>query len=192
MGAPRAVWEEEYRSGRWDYLHSVEEAARLNLVAERALARQVTSILDLGCGEAPLCTALDVYGYRGAYLGVDWAITALSAAALRHPRRAFVCADLGALPVTGTFDLVVMSEVVYYLRDAPGAVSRALSLVAPEGELLVSLYQPRGDSGSRWVEVVARVEGAIRGLGAEQLGLVTSPDRGRAWSVLRMAGKGPE
>jgi SAM-dependent methyltransferase len=134
-------WEEQYRSGRWDYLHGGDEAARYEAIA--GLLRRLRpggSVLDVGCGEGILRDWLRPSGYA-AYVGVDISPTALAAArrgAGANDR--FVLADAESYEPEGAFDAIVLNEVVYYFADPLAAAQRYARRLAAGGVLVVSSF----------------------------------------------------
>ncbi|HEY3413697.1 MAG TPA: class I SAM-dependent methyltransferase [Armatimonadota bacterium] len=105
-----------------------EDRKRADLLS--LLRERYTSILDVGCGTGTLTRLL---AQRGPVLGVD-----ASAVAIEHARQAggmdvaYEAADLTKAELAGPYDLVVASEVLYYLvpeqREAViGNLARALS-----------------------------------------------------------------
>lgn len=105
-----------------------EDCKRADLLS--LLRERYTSILDVGCGTGTLTRLL---AQRGPVLGVD-----ASAVAIEHARRAggtgvsYEAADLTTAELGGPYDLIVASEVLYYLvpdqRDSViGNLTRALT-----------------------------------------------------------------
>lgn len=100
-------------------------------------ADRTKTILEVGCGLGYLTYALKRAGHNAK--GVD-----ISEHAVASARSAFgdnyICADVNALAAetAGSFDIVVMTEVLEHL-DAPLAVLRSLrALLRPGGVALVS------------------------------------------------------
>lgn len=105
-----------------------EDRKRADLLS--MLRERYTSILDAGCGTGTLTRLL---AQHGPVLGVD-----ASAVAIEHARKAggtgvhYEAADLTTADLNGPYDLIVASEVLYYLvpeqRDAViGNLTRALT-----------------------------------------------------------------
>ncbi|PBC66226.1 methyltransferase family protein [Streptomyces sp. TLI_235] len=172
----RTEWERQYRSGRWDYLAESEEDARYEAIVQRILASGSCDVLDIGCGSGVLRDRLGDR-FTGRFVGVDWSHAAL-AARTPWPGESLVCGDASRLPLRHRFDTVVLSEVLYYL-DQPGrAVARTLDLVAPGGELLVSLFQPSRRRHPGWHTLIGEI-GAELG---DAQRLVTTGG-GRSWAL---------
>jgi peptidoglycan/xylan/chitin deacetylase (PgdA/CDA1 family)/SAM-dependent methyltransferase/GT2 family glycosyltransferase len=137
-------------------------------------ANKITDALELGCAEghftlrlAPLVehlTAVDISG------------RALNRAQARCSDRgniAFRRLDLDTDEIPGPFNLIVCSEVLYYLRDLPGAVRRIVAQLRPGGFLLTAhsrvLIDDPEHAGFSWeqacgVETVASTIGAQPGI----------------------------
>jgi peptidoglycan/xylan/chitin deacetylase (PgdA/CDA1 family)/2-polyprenyl-3-methyl-5-hydroxy-6-metoxy-1,4-benzoquinol methylase len=102
-------------------------------------AKKIVDGLELGCAEghftlrlAPLVerlTAVDISGR---------ALTRAQARCSDHRNIAFRRLDLDTDEILGSFDLIVCSEVLYYLRDLPGAVRRIVAQLRPGGFLLTA------------------------------------------------------
>ncbi|MBF9132216.1 class I SAM-dependent methyltransferase [Plantactinospora sp. S1510] len=176
----RREWNEEYRRGRWRYLGEPDEAARYQAIVARILTAGATEVLDLGCGEGLLARHLETAGFTGRYVGVDWAHSALPPTG--GPNRRFVCANLAQLPVRGQFAVVVLSEVLYYLDDPDRALAEALALVAPAGELVVSLYRPAAERHPGWHSLISDLATRLAGLAGDQGALIGSAGH-RRWSM---------
>lgn len=88
----------------------------------------VGSILEIGCGE----------GHQSVYLqsvckqltGIDVSERAVKRAQCRCPRGEFLVGDIFSPKVSslGPFDLIVACEVIYYMRDVPGALEKMRAL----------------------------------------------------------------
>jgi SAM-dependent methyltransferase len=89
---------------------------------------QVGSLLEIGCGE----------GHQSVYLrqicnrltGLDVSIRAIERARRRCPNCTFLVGDIYSQELGGhkPFDVVVASEVLYYMSDVPSALKRIRSL----------------------------------------------------------------
>ena len=68
--APGVNWDQTFREGKWEYLHSIAETPRYAAVAgyvHKLLRRG--NLLDAGCGEGLLVDYLDINRIR--YTGFD-------------------------------------------------------------------------------------------------------------------------
>jgi SAM-dependent methyltransferase len=176
----RDEWEDQYRSGRWDYLAERPEQARYTALRTRIEAAGATSVLDVGCGTGVLRDCLGDR-FSGRYVGVDWSHAAL-AGRIRRPGETLLCADASRLPLRGSFDAVVLSEVLYYLDEPLAAVRRMLALAAPTGQLLISLYQPPADRHPGWHALIGELDRDVRSLNGTAHELVTGGGS-RSWRL---------
>lgn len=189
MTTPRVAreqWEHQYTAGRWDYLDGDEERDRHVVLASRVCSRRARTVLDLGCGTGALFRELLALGFDGEYLGIDWSETSVSRAAKRLGGR-FVCADVATLPVVGTYDVVVLSEVLYYLDDPARTLHRLVPLVEADGSILVTVYQPGAGRSSSWHGVVRELDRMLSDVGAwrETVRSESQPDQ--TWFVYGLA-----
>jgi SAM-dependent methyltransferase len=184
----RAAWDKQYSDGRWTYLGEAEEVTRYSAIANRICSVKARRVLDLGCGEGLLIRQLDTAGFTGRYIGVEWSFAALQRCRAR-PDRAFVCGDVTRIPIAGTFDVVVLSEVLYYLSDPWLALRRALELVAPAGQLFISLYRPSPNYRPGWQRHIMELEDQLprRAGNSVVLELIVAEDGGRCWALYALS-----
>ncbi len=144
---PKAVDEQSYwdgifsREDPWDYLNAYEQQKyrhTLEMIPERSSAR----VLELGCAEGLFTKMLS--DKAGAILAVDISKRALERATVR-------CAGLESvkfkqhdiaqgIPV-GEFDLIICSEILYYLRDrfaVEAFAGQIAQILPPGGHLLMT------------------------------------------------------
>ncbi|SFI85514.1 SAM-dependent methyltransferase [Albimonas pacifica] len=143
--------EDLYREGDdpWRFRSSPYEHARLAAVA-RALPRgRYASALEIGCGNGEL--ARRIAPRCDAYLGVDAVEAALEAARRAAPearfQRLFLPAELPAGPGGAEHDLVLLSEILYFL-DAPAiaALAQEIDRRWPQADILCCTWL--GPSGN--------------------------------------------
>jgi len=179
----KAGWDQQYRDGRWNYLGRSGEHERYSALAERVYLSEADQVLDLGCGEGLLLRQLDVLGFAGRYVGVDWSYEALA----RHrPGKGqfFVCANLTQVSFTEQFNVVILSEVLYYLTNPWAVLQAARKLVAPGGELLLTLYRPPADRRPEWHRYIAELEeGLRRHANAEPASELSAAESARTWAL---------
>jgi SAM-dependent methyltransferase len=113
--------------------------AEVATLLQRAPARL---ILDVGCGEGILTTAVTAAGMRGArVVGLDASATMLRA----HPGPK-IRADAAALPFrNNVLDAVVAINVLYHLADPRGAIVESHRVLRPGG-LFIAAAPSRADS----------------------------------------------
>jgi 2-polyprenyl-3-methyl-5-hydroxy-6-metoxy-1,4-benzoquinol methylase len=134
----KSLWEEQYGSGHWEYLHTLGELGRFSVLV--GYLHELTPegvVLDVGCGEGLLNRRLKPHPSR--YLGLD-----ISAAAIEKARATatgpFVCADAEQFVAPDTYDVIVFNECLYYFNDPVGTVGRYASALRPGGILIVSTF----------------------------------------------------
>jgi SAM-dependent methyltransferase len=147
------VWDVQYALGLWAYLDRPGDgAAPLDLV-ERYAPR--ARILDLGCGTTvnlPLAP-----GRYRHYHGVDISRAAIRRArSLRRPDTSFEVADVLSYRPTGAYDVILLREVVYYfpVDRVAGLLHRLAGSLAPDGKLIVGIYDVAGAGGRTVAEQV--------------------------------------
>ena len=84
--------------------------------AEYFIRRPLENVLDVGCGEAIWFKHLRSLRPRASYRGIDSSDYAVARFGKVRNIRKGSFADLGK--IRGTYDLVVCSDVLHYLRDA--------------------------------------------------------------------------
>ena len=94
------------------------------------------TVLDLGCGDGALLASLQPS--RG--VGVDFSLATLQEARRLHPDLDFVCGDVERLPISGTFDYVIASNVVGFLIDVNALFRKLTSVTHPSSRVIVAYY----------------------------------------------------
>ncbi len=174
--AERATyWERFYGSAESDFLFADREVGRFGVIAELIGRRPgAVRVLDVGCGAGGLSALLRP---DDDYLGIDISSAAIGRAAAAHPGRSFQATSLEEVSLkAGSFDFVVLSEVLFY-TDAVSALKRAAALLKPDtGRLVVSIYSsPSGDEIHRLLREQVDVLQEIR---------ITSTVPGLVWTVI--------
>ncbi len=111
------------------------------LFADRRYAR----VLDLGCGLGAFTVYLRERNGGGAFIGCDVSATAVCKASAACPEITFYCRDVlrESLDGLGRFDLVILSEILWYiLADLPGVFAGVARILAPGGVVGVHQYFP--------------------------------------------------
>ena len=135
---------------------------------------RVTDALEIACAEGHFTARLAPR--VGHLTAVDISSRALARARVRcsdHHNIVFQRLDLNADDMPGSFDLIVCSEVLYFVRDLASVVGRILAHIRPGGFLLtahsrVLIDEPDG-IGFAWnqacgVETVAKTIGVQPGI----------------------------
>jgi SAM-dependent methyltransferase len=96
------------------------------------------AFLDAGCGDGRYLAALDG-DLPERIAGVDIAERILETARARVPRAELRQANLESLPFeNGAFDLVLSSQVIEHVVDAPAAAGELARVLRPGGRLVIS------------------------------------------------------
>ena len=135
-------------AAEWDrirMLHVTDEAVE-RAITDAIGDKPFRSLLDLGTGTGRI---LELFGpsiERG--LGIDLSLDMLSLARARLERAGLRhCSvrqgDIYDLPVpAGSFDVVVIHQVLHYLDDGGRAIREAARVLAPSGRLVVIDFAP--------------------------------------------------
>lgn len=119
----------------WAFRSSDYEKAKFRASADALARPHYRSALEVGCGNGEL--ARHIAPRCDTYTGVDAVGAALDAARRAVPGGHFVRAYLPCPLPDGAHDLIMLSEVMYFL-DAPGleSLARQIALRWPEAEVL--------------------------------------------------------
>lgn len=148
------------------------------------------------CGNAPLGRVLELGGANGVFSALladrsrrletlDCSPTAVALARERVGPREHVALRVGTvpedLPVAAPFDLVVASEILYYLDDAAFArtLDRLPSLLAPDGRLVAVHWTGDAPDLARSASATHRALAAHPGL--RPLPAASPDDAGRGY-----------
>jgi SAM-dependent methyltransferase len=117
MAVSRAHLDQLYAGGDdpWAFRTSPYEAARFRATRAALPRPRYAHALEIGCGNGEL--ARRIAPQCDAYTGVDAAATALSSARAALPRGRFVQAFLPCVLPGGAYDLILLSEILYFLDE---------------------------------------------------------------------------
>jgi peptidoglycan/xylan/chitin deacetylase (PgdA/CDA1 family)/SAM-dependent methyltransferase/GT2 family glycosyltransferase len=152
------------RSEAWDKIFALPDPWSCDSEYEAVKYEQTLALLpegvfanalEIGCAEGHF--TLRLAPRVGSLTAVDISTRALTRAKERCSKLGnvtFQRLDLNTSVVAGLFDLVVCSELLYYIRDLPGAIARVLGHVRPGGFFLttharLTVDDPEG-SGFAW------------------------------------------
>lgn len=93
-------------------------------------------VIELGCGRGDLLAA--VQPSHG--VGVDFSGEMIKRARERHPGLHFVQCDVQDLTIDGTFDVVILSDVINDLWDVQAVFSRIGKICTPDTRIIMNLY----------------------------------------------------
>jgi len=139
------IWNSEYATGYLEYYAGLAELSRSSL-----LLGYLTSlggspeVLDIGCGVGIFRQRMEHLKFA-RYVGIDVSDVAIARAQeLEDERTTFAVGELPPAEL-GPFDVVVMSEVLYYFADPAQTLDGVHSLLRPGGTFLTSISDHRGD-----------------------------------------------
>ncbi|WP_430910400.1 ArsR/SmtB family transcription factor [Methylobacterium sp. sgz302541] len=155
---------------KWDRLRSLHapEATVEAAVVDLLGARPIQNLVDLGTGTGRMLTLLAPHAARATGLDSSHAMLSVARANLERAGLSRVDlrqGDIHAPPFgRGSFDLVVVHQVLHYLDDPARALREACRLVAPGGRLLVVDFAPHEIEALRETQAHRRL-----GFAAEQI-----------------------
>lgn len=93
-------------------------------------------VLEIGCAQGDLLAALE----PAVGVGVDFSWEMLRRAAQRYPRLRFVQADAHAIGLNGTFDVIILSDLLNDLWDVQTVLQEVARLSTPRTRLIINSY----------------------------------------------------
>ncbi len=149
IGAPpqtldeRSIGYRQTRSSHWDAVAMMDRQAswgtyyhqRLHEVY-RTLVAPGQRVLELGCGEGDLLAAVKpAFG-----LGLDFSTHMIERARQRHPNLHFAAADAHDPGISGSFDVIILSDLVNDLWDVQAVFEQLAHLCTPRTRLITNTY----------------------------------------------------
>jgi len=102
----------------------------------QALVPKGQRVLELGCGDGRLLAALQpIVG-----VGVDFSHTALQNARQQHPHLHWVHADVHHLPIGGSFDVIILSDLLNDVWDVQVLLERLRSVCHARTRIIINSY----------------------------------------------------
>ncbi len=93
-------------------------------------------ILDVGCGSGDLLAAL-----RPSFgVGVDFSFQMIRSASAKHSKLYFICADAHELPLSGKFDVIILSDLVNDLWDVQTVFESLRRLSHARTRVIINFY----------------------------------------------------
>ena len=139
---PPEHFEALYRrsSDPWDFERSAYEQQKYHDTLERLSRTRYDRILEIGCSIGVLSGHLAAR--CNAFLGIDCSPLAIERARHRHADNTNTHFDVMTVPAefpAGVFDLIVLSEVLYFLntRDLARLADWVNAALASDGELIL-------------------------------------------------------
>jgi 2-polyprenyl-3-methyl-5-hydroxy-6-metoxy-1,4-benzoquinol methylase len=145
-----AVWDEQYRSGGWEYLESEDELAHyLAICVLYQHHLRGRTVLDIGCGTGILFRHLvERTGMQPSlYIGIDVSGQALQLAANRYPEVRFERCDYSDDLIRQRFGCLIFNETLYCFDDPVSILKKGLLNNLEDGGLvIVSMYDDHLES----------------------------------------------
>jgi len=189
-----ALWDADFRSGRFSFLHKPAEQKRLMeiaaMIARAAREHGPVEVADIGCGEGLLLRFLDPRLVK-RYIALDISGVALKAIRegtipVARVRSGFAEWDGRPQPIAPR--IVVASEVLYYDVQGVSQMRKALSRSPRTVEVIVSCVAGRPDKPN-WAASSLELWHQVRLAGWRRLEqtLVRDDRAGLAWDIARFA-----
>lgn len=93
-------------------------------------------VLKLGCGEGNLIASLK----PSTGIGVDFSPEMIARARNRHPELEFLLQDVHELDLPGTFDYIIISDLVNELWDVEAVFERMARVSGPQTRIVLNSY----------------------------------------------------
>jgi SAM-dependent methyltransferase len=93
-------------------------------------------VIEFGCGTGDLLAGMQ----PAAGVGVDFSDGMLQHARQRHPELQFLLADVHAVPVDASFDVIILSDLLNDVWDVQAVFEQAARLSAPHTRLIINTY----------------------------------------------------
>lgn len=102
----------------------------------RSLVAPGLRVLEIGCGRGDLLAELE----PALGVGVDFSSAMLHTASTRHPNLCLIQADAHSLPLSGDFDIIILSDLVNDLWDVHAVFEEVARLSGPQTRILLNVY----------------------------------------------------
>lgn len=93
-------------------------------------------VLELGCGEGDLIASLKA----STGIGVDFSPERIARARNGHPELEFILQDVQELDLPGTFDYIIISDLVNELWDVAAVFERIARVSGPQTRIVINTY----------------------------------------------------
>lgn len=124
-----APYRDAWKRRNWYYHEQLRD-----LVSSMVLPN--STILEVGCGTGDLIGHLRPA--RG--VGIDISEEMIRIARQKHPSIAFYVGDAEALPVSGTFDYVILSDLIGHLLDVWQACKELRRITRPDTRIIITYF----------------------------------------------------
>jgi len=120
----REAWDQQYRTGAWDYLNSLQELDHYSIIV--GYIRHFfewPEILDVGCGQGRLLSLLHPASLK-RYTGVDFSPEAISRARqLKISNASFVTENFEEWIPSDSVDLIIISSFQVLIEGVLSLIS---------------------------------------------------------------------
>jgi 2-polyprenyl-3-methyl-5-hydroxy-6-metoxy-1,4-benzoquinol methylase len=139
---PLAKWNNA--AGHWQGLRLQRQAPRYREIARLVeLYGDKGKILDVGCGEGVLLDYLNLANVS-QYTGIEASATAIGGVVLtRSQDKVERLTAEQYQPCPSSWDVVVLNEMLYYLRDPAAIIDKFAKGLTKNGVLLISICQKK-------------------------------------------------
>jgi SAM-dependent methyltransferase len=189
-----ALWDAEFRSGKYSFLHKPAEQKRLAeiaaMVSRAAAPSGQVEVADIGCGEGLLLRYLEPR-HVSRYIAVD-----ISGVALKSIREGRIpvarvrtgLGDWDGRPVPLNPRVVVASEVLYYDPQGVTQLRKLMARLPGRVELIISCVAGKPDKPN-WAAASLELWRQVRLAGWRRIEHRTIRDErsGLAWDIARYA-----
>jgi SAM-dependent methyltransferase len=157
MNREQLIWDLQYFFGRWRHIDGIPDPSVSAAINEHLHGG---AILDLGCGTGNIVRILGPYA---RYRGVDISRVAIHKARRRYAgaKNEFVVADLADYEPGERFDVILLSEVIYYvdLENVVALLERYRRSLEPGGVFVMRLWHK--ETQKAFIDVVAEHFGVL-------------------------------
>jgi predicted TPR repeat methyltransferase len=138
------IWNDEF--GDWRGLMVPTQVPRYEVISGFLNSERVTTVLDVGCGEAVLRCSLR---HDIRYTGIEPSALAVDIASKKYAGS--ICHSTAeAFEAPGKqWDRIVFNEVLYYSKDPIGLLFKYAHFLAPGGAIVISIFQKPGSISFR-------------------------------------------
>jgi trans-aconitate methyltransferase len=144
---PEIDWDAAYSAGNYDGHQDDFQWGRYALIGNLIGRSPARNVLDVGCGFGTLRGFLPK---SFAYTGLDISSVVIAqASADRTGSERFIDCDIEQWEPDGAYDVVVCCEVLYYLKDLTGTLSRMSGALGRGGLMIASFYNHRSSTANR-------------------------------------------
>ena len=93
-------------------------------------------VLEIGCGEGDLLASLD----PSEGVGIDFSPAMVAEATIKHPEFEFLVADAHDFSLDGTFDIVILSDLVNDVWDVQAVLEHVRAVCDPSTRVILNFY----------------------------------------------------